>query len=108
MNKKGFVLTETLVVTIFVLLIFTILYNTSVPLLGRYEEISYYDEINVTYDLYQYRKLLESDQNFANILTNKYKKLTCNDFLDIIACDNLDDLIGKKENDSLIYLDTDN
>ena len=41
MNKKGFVLTETLVVTIFVLLIFTILYNTAVPLLGRYEEIYY-------------------------------------------------------------------
>ena len=53
MNKRGFVLAETLVVTIFVLIIFTVLYNGAVPLLGKYQELSYYDDLDVTYDLYQ-------------------------------------------------------
>lgn len=52
MNKKGFVLVETLVVVIFVLLIFTILYNSAVPLLGKYQQLSYYDDLDTTYDLY--------------------------------------------------------
>ena len=58
MNKKGFVLMETLVVTIFALFIFTILYNSAVPLLGKYDELSYYNDIDTTYELYHYNKII--------------------------------------------------
>ena len=104
MNKKGFVLTETLVVTIFVLLIFTILYNTAVPLLGRYEEISYYDDLDTTYDVYQYKRLLEYDKKYISILNNNYKKLSCNDFDNLVECDKIDDILGITNNDTLLYL----
>ena len=51
MNKKGFVLMETLVVTVFTLFIFTILYNSIVPLLGKYTELAYYNDLDTTYSL---------------------------------------------------------
>ena len=49
MNKKGFVLMETLVVTVFVMFIFTVLYNSVVPLLGKYTELSYYDDLDTSH-----------------------------------------------------------
>ena len=45
-NKKGFVLLETLIVTIFTLIIFTVLYTSVVPLLGRYDTLSYYNDLD--------------------------------------------------------------
>ena len=106
MNKKGFVLAETLVVTIFVLLIFTILYNSAVPLLGRYEEISYYDDLDTTYDVYQYKKLLENDTKYSNIVNNNYKVLKCDDFNNILECDKLDDILNKTDEDILLYFNS--
>ena len=78
MNKKGFVLLETLIVTVFVLFIFTILYNSVVPLLGRYEELSYYDDIDTTYQLYHIKKLINSDSVKSAIVgTSDYTKIEC-------------------------------
>ena len=57
MNKKGFILMETLVVTMFVLLTFSILYSNAVPLLGKYKEISHYNGIDTTYDLYHVKRI---------------------------------------------------
>ena len=74
MNKKGFVLIETLVVTMFTLFIFTILYNSVVPLLGRYKELSYYDDLDTTYDLHHINKLIRSDSNYQIIMSSNYKK----------------------------------
>ena len=70
MNRKGFVLAETLVVTIFVLLIFTILYNSAVPLLGRYQQLLNYNDLDATYDLYHIRNLFKKDTNFTQIKNN--------------------------------------
>lgn len=77
MNKKGFVLVETLVVVIFVLLIFTILYNSAVPLLGRYQQLSFYDDLDSTYDLYHIRKLVKNDVNYTTIINSNYTILQC-------------------------------
>ena len=60
LNKKGFVLLETLVVTIFTLIIFTLLYISVVPLLGRYKELSYYDNVDITYDLYYFKNITKT------------------------------------------------
>ena len=107
MNNKGFVLAETLVVTIFVLLIFTILYNSAIPLLGRYEELSFYDEIDTTYDVYQFRKLLENDKNYTSIISNDYKVLTCNDFDNKDDCNMLYSILNLKSSDLLLFINTD-
>ena len=80
MNKKGFVLMETLVVTVFTMFIFTILYNSVVPLLGRYTELSYYDDLDTTYDLYHLGKLLRYATNSEEIVNTHYKILKCKDF----------------------------
>lgn len=77
MNNKGFVLAETLVVTIFVLLIFTILYNSAVPLLGRYQQLLDYNDLDATYDLYHIRNLLKKDQNFNTIVNKDFAILKC-------------------------------
>lgn len=77
MNKKGFVLAETLVVTIFVLLIFTILYNSAVPLLGRYQRLLDYNDLDSTYDLYHIRNLLKKDDNYNTIMSKDFAILKC-------------------------------
>ena len=105
-NKKGFVLAETLVVTIFVLLIFSVLYENIVPLLGRYNELSYYDDLDTTYDVYQYKKLLEDDTNYSNISSSNYKVLTCDDFDNVVKCDELNNVLNISGNDTLLYLNT--
>ena len=107
MNKKGFVLIETLVVTIFVMFIFSILYNSVVPLLGRYEELSYYDDLDTTYDLYHLKNLVRSDINFETIKANSrgYQKITCNDLENKSYCNYMFSNLGISDSDSLVYLD---
>ncbi len=78
-NKKGFVLLETLVVTIFCLYIFTILYASIVPLLGRYKELAYFNDVDTTYDLYHIKKLIVNDEKYSEVISNSYKFLTCTD-----------------------------
>ena len=96
MNKKGFVLVETLVVVVFVLLIFTILYESSVPLLGRLKEISYYNDLDATYDLIYIRKMVLTDANRDNILKQNYAILECANttIANYTECNNLYTALG--------------
>ncbi|MBR3661307.1 MAG: hypothetical protein IKN63_05370 [Bacilli bacterium] len=103
MNKRGFVLAETLTVVIFSILIFTLLYTSVVPLLAKYEELSYHDNIDTTYDLYQYKILLENDNNYNTIKNNNYKKLVCSDFSDSERCNTLNDVLNFTSSDTLLY-----
>ena len=38
LNNKGFILAETLVVTVFLMIIFTMLYTNYYPLMGEYQK----------------------------------------------------------------------
>jgi competence protein ComGC len=40
-NQKGFVLLETLIVTVFVMSIFVFVYRNSVPMMGQYEDAKF-------------------------------------------------------------------
>ena len=40
-NKNGFVMTETLVVIVFLVSIFTFVYISIIPLIGKYEDMVY-------------------------------------------------------------------
>ena len=49
LNKKGFILVETLIVTLFVLTLFILVYQNLVPSLGEYERMSSYDDVDSVY-----------------------------------------------------------
>ena len=109
-NKKGFVLLETLIVTIFTLIIFTVLYTSVVPLLGRYDTLSYYNDLDTTYDLYYIRNMLFNDSNYESISNLEYKNITCASLNDIETCQEYFQAlnINPSNEDELIYLDLSN
>ena len=91
-NKcKGFVLLETLIVAVFMIGIFVFLYSTVIPLLGSYEDLTNKSNIDVVYKLYHLRELLYVDENYGTIVdnTNKYAKLSCDDFSNKTSCNKL-------------------
>ena len=95
-NKKGFVLMETLVVTLFTLFTFSLLYNNAVPLLGKYQELEYFNDLDTTYDLYHIKKFLRNDPSLATIKSSHYKVITCNNgsITNQASCYSLFDFIG--------------
>ena len=109
MKNKGFVLSETLVVTIFVMIIFTLLYTSTVPLLGRYKELSYYDDLDTTYDLYSIKKMIVNDANFSTIKSNNYTKLECfnNTIADSNKCNKLFQSLNIDSLDEVIFIKKD-
>lgn len=58
-NNKGFVLAETLVVAIFLLVIFTMIYRYYYPLIGEYEKRETYNDVDSLYSVYWLKKLIE-------------------------------------------------
>ena len=81
-DKKGFVLLETVVVTVFIISIFTFVYISIVPLLGKYEELTHDYKIDVAYKLYHIRDAMYKDGNFNSIVGANYKKIELSDFED--------------------------
>ena len=59
LDNKGFVLAETLVVTVFLMLIFTMIYSYFYPLIGEYEKREVYDDVDSTYAIYWIKKMIE-------------------------------------------------
>ena len=82
MNKKGFALTEVLVVVVFLVSIFTFIYVSIIPLIGKYESsISNEMDIDIVYKLYHVRKMFMSDDSISTTLAG-------NDVMSL-SCDNL-------------------
>ena len=59
-NNNGFVLAETLIVTVFLMVLFTMVYSNFYPLIGEYEKREGYDDIDGKYAAYWIKKLVES------------------------------------------------
>ena len=86
-NNNGFVLAETLIVTVFVMTIFTLLYVNFFPLLGEYAKREFYDDIDSKYDAYWIKRMIQNptffpdfDQKIIDKGTKPYVEITCNDF----------------------------
>lgn len=110
LNKKGFVLLETLVVTIFTLIIFTLLYTSAVPLLGKYNDLAYYNDLDTTYDLFYLKRIIVKDANFSSIRNTStgYKKIKCSDLVNSETCYDVLNLLNFDSNkDEIVYLKTD-
>lgn len=62
-NNKGFVLVETLVVTVFVAAVFSVIYLNFYPLVGEYERREFYDDLDSKYGTYWIKVFLQ-DKNY--------------------------------------------
>ena len=103
-NKKGFVITEMLMVAVFVVTIFTFIYTSTIPLIGKYRDIAERENnIEIIYKLYNIRNLIRKDENFFKIDSGNVKRLNCSDLVNVNACTNLMDYLGLRNYD-LFYI----
>lgn len=58
-NSKGFALVETLIVSMFVMGIFSLMYTNFFPMIGEYEKREKYDDIDSVYSTYLIKRMLE-------------------------------------------------
>lgn len=84
LNKKGFILVETLVVTLFVLTLFILVYQNLVPSLGEYEMMSSYDDVDSVYatNLFKQSLLRYGNMDYISnyLISNTYLDISnCND-----------------------------
>ena len=83
LNENGFLLIETLIVTVFVVSIFIFIYSNTIPLVGKYEQRFKYDDLDSVYAVDLVRGLIEgaSDTNKASIIAipngKQIKSITC-------------------------------
>lgn len=89
-NNKGFVLAEAIIVSVFVLGMFTYLAMNVIPLISRYERVVNYDnpqEIYLANTLYEEMVELETSKNVQNRITmsinNNNNVLKCNDSVSV-------------------------
>ena len=77
LNNSGFILVETLIVTVFVLAIFAILYNNFSPIIGEYEKREFYDDIDGKYAAYWVKRIIEnSNVSFkSGVVDDKLKAI---------------------------------
>ena len=86
LSQKGFVLAETLVVTVFLMILFTTIYTTVFPLIGEFEKREVYDEVDGKYAVYWIKKMIEASAYNSVVLsqinTVGYVRFECKDFKD--------------------------
>ena len=91
-NNKGFVLAETLIVTVFVMTIFTLLYVNFFPLLGEYAKREFYDDIDSKYDAYWLKRMIQNPTFMGNDkFTEKVDEITATHPYSIITCDDFEE-----------------
>lgn len=72
MNKKGFILVETIITAVFVLGLVAFIIANVLPVIGEYENASDYDSIESIYDAHLIRKMIlksGNDEKIARLLT---------------------------------------
>ena len=101
-NNKGFVMTETLVVTVFLVTIFTFVYVSIIPLMGKYDDMTFRNsDIDIIYKLYNVRKMINNDNNKNTIIGNTFKEIKCQDLADQNYCNNMMVYLELSEYDSV-------
>lgn len=88
LNNNGFILAETLVVTVFLMVIFTMLYTNYYPLIGEYQKRETYDDVDGKYVAYWMKKLIEDPSyqppanKLALLTTAGFMRFECDDVLE--------------------------
>lgn len=73
LNNRGFMLVETMIVTIFIMSIFTLLYNNFNPLIAEYEKREVFEDIDGKYATFWIKKYIED--NSVKFTTTDVNKL---------------------------------
>ena len=83
-KESGFVLAETLIVTVFLMTMFGLIYTNFFPLIGEYEKREVYDDIDSKYAIFWIKRMIESNEyNLQkNVIdgSNGYVRFQCKDF----------------------------
>jgi len=100
---------ETLIVSVFVLTIFVLIYQNSIPMVGAYKNRERYDDADSVYNANLFRNLLLKDGLLYQQVTNEvakqgYMDLTncgvfTNEFLE--TCNDLKEMIGVTSEDKI-------
>lgn len=78
-NSKGFVLAETLIVSVFIMTLFMMFYTNLYPLIGEYERRNSYDDITSKYTAHFIRKMVLASGNSTLLTGNQ-------NYIDITDC----------------------
>ena len=86
MNKKGFIMVETLIVTVFVVTLFIVVYQVTIPAMGEFENFYIYDDIDSIYASNLYKQMLSRYANFDYI--DQQFEAASTTYVDIKDCTN--------------------
>lgn len=106
LNNKGFMLVETLIVSVFTMAIFSLIYSNYYPIMAEYNRREVFDDVDGKYGVYWIKRIIQSSGvNFGNeatsgtiaynIKNNGYHSFDCNtdissgDKTTIYLCNNL-------------------
>ena len=115
LNKKGFILVETLIVTVFVVTLFILVFQVTVPTMGEYEKIYIYDDIDSVYASNIFKQMLTHYGYIpyidSNLSTRNYFEITnCNDtniYSNKDYCNMLKEYLKIGENDHIFVTNYD-
>ena len=86
LNNKGFILVETLIVTVFVVSLFIVIYQATVPVLGEYEQQNKYDDIDSVYYSNLYKQMVTRYADMS-IIDTYLQNASNNYYIEISDCD---------------------
>ncbi len=81
LNRKGFMLVETLIVGVFIMGIFSLLYTNFFPLIGEYERYKNYDTVEATYIVHWARMIA-----LKGLTESSYTSARSKGYVDISDC----------------------
>ncbi len=87
-NSKGFVLAETLVVTVFLMVIFGMIYSNFYPLMGEYEKRENYNDVDSIYSIFWLKRFIEdsdyqpNNAKKMNLSKNHFMRFDCHDIIE--------------------------
>lgn len=84
LNNKGFLMVETVIVSIFVLAIFILVYRNSIPMVSMYQNRERYDDIDSVYNINLFRNLIIEDGYIYNSIIDRVDK---EGYVDITNCE---------------------
>ena len=84
MTKKGFVLVETLIVAVFVMGIFIFVYRNSIPMMGEYEKLQNFDDVDSVYAADMMKRMVTNYLDFDEIEAG----LQSTTYMDVSNCNN--------------------
>lgn len=89
LNNKGFILAETLVVSVFLMIMFTMIFSNYLPIIAEYEKRETYDDVDGKYTAYWFKRLIETGYTLD---LNTLSELSPGKYYHRFSCDEVTEL----------------